>query len=230
MSLNNLIQNIKDNNFQNQNGPVEILFATTNPGKIERLKRIMNEQNVKIWTLNDLDYEIVEPEETGNNVVENAEIKARYYWEKIKVKMPVLSEDIGTYFRNAEPQDNPYKDIKKPVVEMYGSYNQENMIKYYSDLAKKYGGVLDQVWEYGMSVYDGKNSYKIKAVADNVRLVQTPKYPSYDGFHFSCLCQHEIAGEWKYSSEISKLDLQKYFEEPIRLKTLELMRDSGIIA
>jgi hypothetical protein len=195
---------------------LKILFATTNIGKIERMKRLNRDLDIEFVTLKDLPYEIVEPDENGANVVENAEIKARYYWEKLNLKMPVIAEDQGTYFIGVKEVDNPYKDVKKPVVQKYGNANPENVVQYYSDLAKKYGGIVPEVWDYGFAIFDGENLTSDKAVADNVRIVETPKYPAAPGFPFSCICQHKIDGQWKYYSQITTTELEDNFEPPIK--------------
>ena len=207
---------------------MQVLFATTNVGKIERMKKLTKNLNIELLTLQDIDYEINEPEEDGKDVLENSKIKAVYYWKELKIKIPVICEDQGTYFVNVEEQDNPYKDVKKPVIEKYGNSSPENQIKYYSDLAKKYGGVLHEVWEYGYTIFDGEHVYQTKAVADNVRIVEEPKYPYIQGFPFSAICQHKVENIWKYSTDMTEVEMEKYFESPIKEKLLGLIQEYSL--
>ncbi len=68
---------------------MKILVATTNRGKLEEIRRI----------LNPLGYEVMEPpeklevEERGTTFLENAYLKARAYYERFKV--PSLADDSG---------------------------------------------------------------------------------------------------------------------------------------
>ena len=70
----------------------EILFATSNKGKAIEVEKILKEYGIKVKTL--LDYDGVEEvEETGDTFLENAMLKAKYYYEKYLI--PVLADDSG---------------------------------------------------------------------------------------------------------------------------------------
>ena len=55
-----------------------IIFATTNKAKVQGLKDLTTDIPVTWMSFTDLDYTISEPEETGNDGAENAEIKAKF--------------------------------------------------------------------------------------------------------------------------------------------------------
>ncbi len=59
-------------------GLVELLIATTNPGKLKEIAGVLEGIPVTLLTLHDRD-PIAEPEETGATFAENAQLKARYY-------------------------------------------------------------------------------------------------------------------------------------------------------
>ncbi|HKW00886.1 MAG TPA: RdgB/HAM1 family non-canonical purine NTP pyrophosphatase [Vicinamibacterales bacterium] len=69
-----------------------LLIATTNPGKIREIRRVLDGVRVEILTLADLP-PIVEPEETGLTFAENARLKARYYAGASG--LPTVAEDSG---------------------------------------------------------------------------------------------------------------------------------------
>ena len=69
-----------------------LLLATTNPGKIREIRRVMDGVPATIVTLDDLP-PIVEPEETGRTFAENARLKARYYAHASG--LPTVAEDSG---------------------------------------------------------------------------------------------------------------------------------------
>jgi len=68
---------------------MKLLVATTNPGKLKEIRRI----------LQPLGYEVLEPEEkieveeSGSTFLENAYIKAKAYHERFK--LPALADDSG---------------------------------------------------------------------------------------------------------------------------------------
>ncbi len=69
----------------------KLLIASGNSGKIEEFKNLLKNIPVNIISLSGLN--IKEPEENGLSFAENAEIKARYYYENINI--PSLADDSG---------------------------------------------------------------------------------------------------------------------------------------
>jgi XTP/dITP diphosphohydrolase len=58
--------------------PTRLLIATTNPGKLDEIRRILGALPVTLVTLADYP-PVPEPEETGSTFADNARLKARYY-------------------------------------------------------------------------------------------------------------------------------------------------------
>ena len=80
----------------------EILFATSNKGKVKEVKQILEKENIIVKSL--LDFEpIEEPIEDGLTFYDNAVIKAKYYYNIFKI--PVLTDDSGleVFSLNNEP-------------------------------------------------------------------------------------------------------------------------------
>ena len=73
----------------------EIVFATTNPGKVRELQHFFTNHSYKILSLNDFFEKDNLPDvlETGSTFAENAAIKARAYFEMLK--LPVIADDSG---------------------------------------------------------------------------------------------------------------------------------------
>jgi XTP/dITP diphosphohydrolase len=69
-----------------------LLIATTNPGKIREIRRVLDGAPVTVVTLADLP-SVVEPEETGRTFADNARLKARYYANASG--LPTVAEDSG---------------------------------------------------------------------------------------------------------------------------------------
>jgi XTP/dITP diphosphohydrolase len=70
---------------------VLILLATTNPGKIAEVRRIMGVRRIDIVSLNES--ERTDLIETGTTFVENALLKARHY--HMLSKLPTVADDSG---------------------------------------------------------------------------------------------------------------------------------------
>jgi XTP/dITP diphosphohydrolase len=69
-----------------------MLVATTNPGKIREIRRVLTGLPIELTTLADLPT-FPAPEETGRTFAENALLKARYYADR--TGLPTVAEDSG---------------------------------------------------------------------------------------------------------------------------------------
>jgi len=70
---------------------IDILFATTNQGKIQEVKSIF--KSLQLLFLDDLDISRPEPVENGDTFLKNAKIKARYYFQSFNI--PTIADDSG---------------------------------------------------------------------------------------------------------------------------------------
>ena len=59
---------------------MKILFATTNPAKVNKYADKLKEKGIELLTLKDINQKI-DITENGKNAIENASIKARAYYE-----------------------------------------------------------------------------------------------------------------------------------------------------
>ena len=127
----------------------KFIFATTNQGKIKRLRRLLGTNGPNFLTLSDFPQINTEPEENGNNELENAEIKARYYSNLINSPLPILCQDNGVYLPYIPEEYSPGKDVKATIVRHMGVDNQANYFKYWNDLALKYPNTVIYInWSF----------------------------------------------------------------------------------
>ena len=192
---------------------MQLLIATTNPAKIDRYNRYFKQinPNLKLLTLLDLDIEIEEPAETGQDVLENSQIKAKHYLEVTNFDGLIFAEDTGMSLIDVKPEDNPGKDIKKPVLAKYGNLDPENMVNYYADLAKKYGGKIKQEWIYGFTLAD---ILQIQSCQTNSisYLVSEIKYPIQEGHPLGAICL--VGGpKSKYLNQLSDQEKFDFFDK-----------------
>ena len=182
----------------------KILFATTNTNKVQRIKNLISDTGINLLTLKDLDFEIEEPIETGKSVVEIAKNTAIYYYKKIDGLYGVLAQDDGMdFFGNVESNEDPGSCIKASVVDRYGVFNIENAIKYYSNLAKKYGGEIDFAFRYGHAYID-KMGVKTDSSILFAKLVDTPyKIEQVGKYPLRALTKIKIGDNYKYSADMT---------------------------
>ena len=116
---------------------MKLLYGTTNKGKVLALKVATDPLGIELMSLQDLDCEIPAVTESGDTPLENACIKARTYYEAFQ--MPVFSCDSGLYFEKLSDKEQPGLHVRRVGgIEL----SDEEMIRYYGDLAKKHGGKL----------------------------------------------------------------------------------------
>lgn len=70
-----------------------MIFATSNPHKLEEARAILGPLGVQVQSLDELGCELEEPEEDGATFEDNARLKARYYAKHLG--RPCLAEDSG---------------------------------------------------------------------------------------------------------------------------------------
>lgn len=101
------------------------------------MRRITKELGMDVVGLKELGLPIPEVAETGTNPLENAKLKAEKYFETFS--MPVFSCDSGLYFDELEKQEQPGIHVRRIKGKRL---TDEEMITYYTDLARSHGGHL----------------------------------------------------------------------------------------
>ena len=116
---------------------MRILYGTTNQAKLESMRRITKSLDLEIIGLQDLKQPIPKIDESGKSPLENAELKARAYFNAFS--MPVFSCDSGLYFEQVEEKYQPGTHIRRVNGK---ELSDEEMIEYYSNLAKMHDNQL----------------------------------------------------------------------------------------
>ncbi|MDO4295924.1 MAG: non-canonical purine NTP pyrophosphatase [bacterium] len=116
---------------------INLLYGTENPSKLEMMRSRLASLPIHLIGLQELrakGMEIPTVEESGNNPLENAKLKAKAYYEAFH--MPVFSCDSGLYFDNLPQELQPGVYVRRIGGQ---ARTDEEMIAYYSGLAKTYG-------------------------------------------------------------------------------------------
>lgn len=139
--------------MNNGNKMKKLLFATSNPAKVERFSKKLLEKGIEIISLKDINEE-VEVDENGKNAVENALIKAKAYSKIIDI--PVMAMDDNLYLENVPSEKQPGTYVRRVNGKRL---SDEEMIEHYISLVKEFGkdGKLNCRWLYGMAIiFNGK--------------------------------------------------------------------------
>lgn len=116
---------------------MKLLYGTTNQAKLQSMKLAIQDLGFEIIGLNDVKKPIPHVEESGNSPLENAKLKAMAYYEAFS--LPVFSCDSGLYFEGLDDELQPGTHIRRINGK---ELTDEEMITYYSNLAKMHGGQL----------------------------------------------------------------------------------------
>ncbi|MCM0648147.1 hypothetical protein NBE98_07130 [Clostridium swellfunianum] len=112
---------------------MKLLYGTTNQAKLEHMRQILDDLGIEIVGLKDVDLQL-EVDESGNNPLENARIKALAYYRA--VGMPTFSCDSGLYIEGLEEDKQPGVHVRR-VQNKY--LDDEEFIQYYSKLVTELG-------------------------------------------------------------------------------------------
>lgn len=156
---------------------MKVLFATTNPAKVRRYKDALEEKGIELITLKDLDFKL-KIEENGKDAIENAYIKAKAYYDATKI--PTIGMDNSLFIEELPKEKQPGTYLRRVNGK---ELNDDEMIEYYTSLAKEYGGKLTAKWIFGMVICDenGAENYSWTKdhfyFVDNASKVRNPGYP-----------------------------------------------------
>jgi hypothetical protein len=212
----------------------KLVIATTNSNKVERLRRLLADQNLEIVSLNDFDIDFEEPNESLENPRDIAAQKALYYASKLPQGSLILTQDDTLTFEGVDEADNPKNHIKTPVINKYGEFNDENAIKYYTELAKKYGGVIPASFRYGHALAiindDSRNTLRLFSgkSARRIRLVDRVNNPeAARGYFLAAISECEVDGKRIFYNELTE-EQSVDADKDLRQSILSLLKKIGV--
>ena len=180
---------------------MRILYGTTNNGKLQAMKNALKEFDIELIGLNDLEGELPRIQEDGNTPLENAEIKARAYFEAFGI--PVFSCDSGLYFEELFEEEQPGLHVRRVSG---NELTDEEMIEHYAALAKKHGGEI--TGRYRNAIYfilDENRHYSsmdMSIATEPFVLVAEPHPKRVKGFPLDSLSVDIATGKYYYDLEV----------------------------
>ena len=174
---------------------MKLLFGTSNPAKISFMQQRLDPIGIEILSLNDVKAPKIEIDESGNDPLENARIKALAYYQALK--MPVFSCDSGLYIDELDENRQPGLYIRRVQGR---SLTDEEMIAYYTSLAEEFGGKVTARYKNAICfVLDESNVYE--HMADDIAsepffIVSNPHENISEGFPLDSLSVEIESGEY----------------------------------
>lgn len=183
---------------------MKLLYGTGNQGKLGTMKRALKGLDIEIISLRDLNRIIPAVAETGTTPLENARIKAKAYYEAFG--MPVFSCDSGLYFEGIPEEYQPGIYVRRVGGK---DLNDEEMIEYYSGLARRFGKLKARYKNAICLIPDREHIYE--SMADNLSgeafyITETPHSRREEGFPLDCLSVHIESGLYYYDLENTNPD------------------------
>lgn len=193
----------------------KLIYGTSNSGKICSMQEIVKPMKLHIIGINELSLSLPDVDETGNNPLENARVKAltnyKAFREQTEYDYPLFSCDSGLYI-------DGFPESKQPGVHVrrVGGKNltDEEMIDYYSSLSEEYGGKLTVRYKNAICLVLSENEiyeymgYDI--ASEEFLLVSKPHPKRENGFPLNSLSVHIDSG--KYYNDLNVTPRKKSHE------------------
>lgn len=194
---------------------MKVLFATTNLAKVRKYKEKLKESGIELITINDLDFKL-DIDENGKNAIENAYIKAKTYYDVVKI--PTIGMDNCLFIEELQEEKQPGTHVRRINGK---ELKDDEMIEYYTNLVKQYGGKLTAKWVYGMVICNGKETKEYTWSKGDFYLVSKPckeRNPGYPLDSISVMPENN-----KYWLELTDEEKLKSKEEDNKDKVVEFI-------
>ena len=183
---------------------MEVLIATKNKGKIEKYSTILKSLNIDYYTLDDINLDI-DINENGKNTTENAIIKAKAYYNKIK--SPVLVDDSGLIIDKLPPEKQPGVFVRRYNGKIL---SDEEMIELYSKELEEVGGESTGAFVISIAIVDEEGNIHTKETKHKRLFVSKPDINRVPGYPLSSLIYDKETN--MYMTEKKKKGIKFYTE------------------
>lgn len=179
---------------------MKLIYGTSNLAKIKAMREMLKETDIEMIGLNELKMSLPKIEEDGKNPLENARKKAFAYHQA--TGLPVFSCDSGLYFEGLEPELQPGVFVRRINGK---ELTDEEMISYYSNMARKRGGSLKAQYKNAIClVINSEHIFEDQGEdlsSGYFLLVDTPHKKREKGFPLDSLSVDPSSGCYYYDLE-----------------------------
>ena len=203
---------------------MKILYGTTNQGKLLAMKQSVEGLDMELVCLKDMEGKLPFIVENGKTPLENAEIKARAYFEAFH--MPVFSCDSGLYFDELTDEEQPGIYVRRVGGK---ELTDAEMTEHYASLAAKHGGRI--TGRYRNAIYfimDESHHYSsmdMSIATEPFILVTKPHEKRVPGFPLDCLSIDIATGEYYY--DLKEKDVSTSVDDGVRVFFKEIFGNSN---
>lgn len=188
---------------------MKLLYGTGNEAKLEAMRHRLDSlgMDLEVLGLKDLGTEIPRIPEDGATPLENAERKARGYYEAFHI--PVFSCDSGLYIDGLPESLQPGVHVRTVNGK---TLSDGEMLAYYSGLAAKYGNLTARYRNAICFVKDSSHIYRaMEKSMESEPFLITARPHAYgilkEGFPLDSISLHKKTGKYYYDLEDGELDV-----------------------
>lgn len=171
------------------NNKIVVYFPTNNIGKYERYKKSFELAKIpyeRYLVNNEGKEEIVDIKEDGKTTKENAEKKAKGYYDAYVKKIPgktfvIITTDEALYIDGLNDEEQPGQFVRRFGGMDGKRATDEDVVKKYTELINKLGGNARARWHYSMVIYNGEE-YSYLEWDENVNFSCYPHNPIPKGY------------------------------------------------
>ncbi len=204
---------------------MKILYGTTNKAKLQAMRTALKSFDVELIGLGDIDSALPNIDENGKTPLENAEIKAKAYYDAFRI--PVFSCDSGLYFDELQEDEQPGLHVRRIGGK---ELTDDEMQEYYASLAAKHGGRI--TGRYRNAIYfilDDEHHYSsmdMSIATEPFILVTKPHPKRVEGFPLDSLSVDIETGKYYYDLDVK--DVSTSVDDGVRaffgaIENLELV-------
>ena len=200
---------------------MKIIYGTKNKAKLEDMRKILSGLDLEITGLSDIDIVLPDVDESGNDPLKNAEIKALSYYKILRA--PVFSCDSGLFITGLDEKLQPGVHVRR----INGVYMSDNeMVDYYSKLAGTFNGNCEARYRNAIClIADEKNIFSYSG--DDIsgeRFILSPSRHKMqtEGYPLDSISIHMKSGKYYVEMEGEKdffgheAGFRKFFERVLR--------------
>lgn len=185
---------------------MKILYGTGNSAKLGAMKRRLAELDMEILGLGDMEGEIPAVKEKGTTPLENARQKAIAYYQAFGI--PVFSCDSGLYFEGVPQEIQPGVHVRNVNGKCL---TDEQMLEYYSGLARKYGDLRARYKNAICFVLDEERIYESmdESLASEPFLITSVPHSDilHAGFPLDSISVDITTGKYYYDLDENRTDV-----------------------
>ena len=165
-----------------------VFFPTNNVGKYDRYKNSFEKagfiyKRYLIENNNEVKVDVVED---GKSLKENAEKKAKEYYDEYKRHLKgqdfaIITTDEALYIEGLDDEHQPGLFVRRFGGIDAKRATDEEVVEKYTSVVKALGGEAKAKWVYSLVMYDGSDFYDL-TWEEEVLFRDTPHYPITKGY------------------------------------------------